>query len=262
MAYPLGAYEHLLHGLIEKGYALGPVRAYFQRDYKDPFVFIRHDVDRMAARAVRMAAVEARLGAISTYYFRCTRDGRFPLRSITRVKTFGHEVGYHYESVARAGGDIRRALEIFRKELAILRDFTSVETVAAHGSPLERASNMRLPEQVDFAKLGLLGDSSIDIDFTSVLYITDTGGTFGSAYNLRDRVLGRQLSTPTEPAALGRRLHPDSDPFVLLNCHPERWPASRLGLLQAKFSDRLGNLLKQVFAAIRGETLRRRSGNA
>ena len=54
MAYRLKRYLSLLDALRRKGYAMGPVRRYFE-GAEAPFVFLRHDVDRLPGRAVAMA---------------------------------------------------------------------------------------------------------------------------------------------------------------------------------------------------------------
>ncbi len=252
MAHMLRDYRLLLQNLATNGYSLGPVRTYFRQTFVAPFAFIRHDVDRLVSRAVRMAEMEAELDVVSTYYFRSHRARLFPRRAIARIRGLGHEIGYHYETLVRAGGDMRRAMINFREELEALRCHAPVETVAAHGSPLARDSNMGLSGRFDLSELGILGEPSVDFDFTSLLYVTDTGGTFGSSRNVRDRVPGRQLFIPTAPGALGEVLRPAEEPLVLLNCHPERWPASLPGLLQAQITDSLVNTLKMVVAAFRG----------
>ncbi|HQM33758.1 MAG TPA: hypothetical protein PKX85_14510, partial [Candidatus Hydrogenedentes bacterium] len=60
-----------------------------------------------------------------------------------------------------------------------------------------------------------------------VLYVTDTGGIFGSPHNRRDWSPGKNLREPMTPATLGRWLCPEREPLVLLTTHPERWPESR-----------------------------------
>ena len=245
MAYALARYRGLLEALLASGYALGPVESWFE-GATPPRVFLRHDVDRLPARACAMAECERELGARATYYFRCDRRGAFPADAVRRVAELGHEVGFHYETVARAGGDADRALAAFERELAALRALgVGVRTVAAHGSPLSAHANQGLADRRALERLGLLGEPGEHMDFTRVLYVTDTGGVYGSPHNLRDRVAGRNWTEPTPPDELGRRLDPAREPLVLLSSHPERWPSGAAAVLVQRGVDGLANALKQ-----------------
>ncbi|MHC4108493.1 MAG: hypothetical protein ACYSTY_10455 [Planctomycetota bacterium] len=245
MAYLLAEYVTLLETLRSRGYAMEPVRAYYGRP-EPPVIFLRHDVDRLVARAVSMARAEHELGVSSTYYFRCNAGGRFPATAVGEVAALGHEVGYHYETVSRERGDVQKAFNRFVQELGALRKIVSVVTVAAHGSPFSSHSNMEYVRTLDLSELDLLGEPAVDFDFLRVLYVTDTGGTFGNTHNVRDRVTGRNLDRAATPAQLGRMLAPESEPLVLLNCHPERWPRRRFGLVQAQATDLGVNLAKRA----------------
>ncbi|MEP0845658.1 MAG: hypothetical protein HRF50_02430 [Phycisphaerae bacterium] len=244
MAFRLDAYARLLSRLRENGYSLRPVRAYFEAPTL-PAVHLKHDVDRLPARAVAMARAEHALGAAGTYYFRCSAAGTFPAAAIREVASLGHEIGFHYECLVRERGDGRAAARRFERELAALREIAPVVTVAAHGSPLSRTSNMGQSRGLDLARLGLLGEPGVHFDFERCVYVTDTGGVFGSAHNVRDRVQGENWPTPTPPDKLALALTPGRYPLVLLNTHPERWPRGQLGMLQATISDALANAAKR-----------------
>jgi hypothetical protein len=235
----------LLGQLAEHGFRMQPIAAYFEGDSTRHDAFLRHDVDRLPTRALVMAQAESALGIASTYYFRCDRRGRFPARVIERIGALGHEVGFHYECLSRAGGDPELALERFGSELAVLRGMAQVRTVSPHGAPSSAHSNMDFARAIGLAGLDLIGDASL-IDFTAILYITDTGGTFGSPHNRRDRPApgGRILGGPTPPRRLADRLRYHGESRIVLSCHPERWPKGLAGLIQARLLDALINLAK------------------
>ena len=226
MAFPLSHYCELLAGLKENGYTLAPVRSYFENP-REHAVYLRHDVDRLPSRAVRMAQAENALGIASAYYFRSTKQGTFPEAAVQAIERLGHEIGYHYEVVTRYGAGSAEAVEAFARDLASLRKLSDVKTVAAHGSPLSGATNIGYARGLDRSALGLLGEPQTDFDFSRVLYVTDTGGIFGSPHNRRDWSPGKNLREPMTPATLGRWLCPEREPLVLLTTHPERWPESR-----------------------------------
>ena len=243
MAFPLSDYVHMLHALREAGYHFGPVRRYWE-PWTSPFIFLRHDVDRFVSRAVRMAEAEHDAGFSSTYYFRCRPGGRFPDDAIRKIAALGHEIGYHYEVVARAKGNEELANRLFCEELASLRATTEVVTVAAHGSPLSCYSNMQYSNALDLPALDLLGEPQVHMDFSRILYITDTGGVFGSPHNRRDWAGGKNLRTPTPPHFLLEVIQPETEAFVLLTTHPERWPKGRAAVMLQRALDWSANTLK------------------
>ena len=254
MAHLLGAYLALLEDLRSAGFCCRPVRDYFlARVARDAgpvaceketlTAYLRHDVDRLPQRAVAMAEAEAGRGIHASYYFRCDARMRFPERAMGRIADLGHEIGFHYESLSRTGGDRAAALALFQRELAACRAIVPVTTVAPHGAPLAASANMDLAASITSEGAELLGDAT-DMDFTHMLYVTDTGGIFGSPYNFRDRPAGQYLSEPVAPTHLAAWLAEHGVARLTLSCHPERWPASRLGLLQARITDAAGNAAK------------------
>ncbi|WP_295886976.1 hypothetical protein [uncultured Thiohalocapsa sp.] len=257
MAHPLHAYLALLDDLRAAGFRCHPIRDYFTgnqagqgaasagEDSDTRRAYLRHDVDRLPARAVAMAEAEAARGIHSTYYFRCDARGRFPEAAMRRIAALGHETGFHYECLSRTRGDRVAAVECFARELAACRAIVPVTTVSPHGAPLAASSNMDFTASIDAQALGLLGDAT-DMDFTDMLYVTDTGGTFGSQYNLRDHVAGRNLDHPIAPKGLARRLIDGDERRIVLSCHPERWAVGRLALLEASAREIALNLLKLV----------------
>ncbi len=251
MAHPLVAYSKLIERLLEKGYRAGPVRDYFA-GIEPPYLFLRHDVDRLTFRAVDMAEAEAALGVHGSYYFRCDARMRFDERAIRRTAELGHEIGFHYETVVRMKGRAGDVFERFNQELAALRRIAPVKTATAHGSPLAKLSNMGYTRSLDLAQFGLLGDPAVSIDFSRTLYITDTGGTYGSGHNYRDWSDGRNLTRPMSPTQLAAWLEPANEPLAVLSSHPERWPSTLPGLVQAQFTDVLVNLLKAIANRRRG----------
>jgi hypothetical protein len=225
MAFLLRSYGKMLSRMRENGYRFLPILACFENGeqvYDSPTIFLRHDVDRHPRRAVAMARLEKKLDIASTYYVRSDSKGGFNAGVVRELSSLGHEVGYHYECMSRARGDGVRAKALFVKDLAELRTLVQVKTISAHGAPLSRHSNMDW--SISPADHDLLGEPQKDFDYKKVLYITDTGGIFGSPHNLRDWSPGKNLSEPTPLTKLADRLSPQEEPFALISTHPERWP--------------------------------------
>lgn len=255
MAHPLHAYLALLDDLRAAGFRCHPISDYFtaQRagqgtataadDGNTPRAYLRHDVDRLPARAIAMAEAEADRGIHSTYYFRCDRGMRFPEAAMRRIADLGHETGFHYECLSRTRGDHAAAIARFAKELTACRAIVPVTTVSPHGAPLAASSNMDFTASIDPKSLDMLGDAT-EIDYADMLYVTDTGGSFGSPHNLRDRPTGRCLTQVVPPARLAAWTAEQGIVRLTLSCHPERWPAGNLGLAQAWLTDGAGNAAK------------------
>jgi hypothetical protein len=78
---------------------------------EEPVVFIRHDIDVTLTRAVELARVEREWGVVSTYHVMIdspfydvrSDESRAMLREILAL---GHEVGLHYDVVARRTVDV------------------------------------------------------------------------------------------------------------------------------------------------------------
>ncbi|EGV30434.1 lipopolysaccharide biosynthesis protein [Thiorhodococcus drewsii AZ1] len=258
MAHSLTKYASLLDELAAAGYRFHPIRDYFAAPAKQPFVYLRHDVDRLPERAVTMAEAEAKGSIRATYYFRCDKHMRFPEAAMRRIADLGHETGFHYESLSRCKGDSDAALALFERELAACRSLVPVDTVAPHGAPLSAASNMDFSTGIGPERFALLGDAT-GIDFTDILYLTDTGGTFGSPYNLRDRVAGRELPGPIHPVRLAAHVIGQQETRLVLSCHPERWPSGMLALTEARARDSATNLAKRLLQHLRASDFRTRA---
>jgi hypothetical protein len=89
------------------------------------------------------------------------------------------------------------ALESFKENLAKLRELVPVKTICMHGSPMSKWDNRLLWKYYDFHDFGITGEPYFDVDFNSVLYLTDTGRRWdGGSVSIRDKAsgVGRQVS--------------------------------------------------------------------
>ncbi|MFQ5575670.1 MAG: hypothetical protein ACE5G8_01640 [Anaerolineae bacterium] len=217
-----------------------------------PLIVLRHDVDRAPAAALRMAQLEARLGMRASYYFRTTR-AVFKAPIIARLHRLGHEVGYHYEVLVRAGGNPTRAIEQFAAELARFRRLAPVHTISMHGSPLSRWNNLDLWQTHRFERFDLLGDATLSIDYRNLYYFTDTGRSWAPGpFNLRDRPPARQPERPIHATDdLIRFLTAPPACPVIISAHPNRWAAGWPGWVAGAAADWAVNRLKWIAAQTR-----------
>src|SRR5690606_27946736 len=129
----------------------------------------------------------------STYYFRA-KPNVFKPDIIRTILRYGHEIGYHYENLSDTNGDIKRALEDFEKNLLRFREITPITTISMHGRPLKPYDNRDLwrdPSRHALLKeqFGILGEIYLDIDYSDIAYISDTGRNWtADVANVRDKV--------------------------------------------------------------------------
>jgi hypothetical protein len=262
MIFSLAYYETMLANIAASGRIVLPVADALALDpaHAAAYCVMRHDVDRIPARAVRMARLEQEHGIRSTYYFRCTRDDRFPNSAIEAIAGCGHEVGLHYETLSRCGGDVGNAVEAFGRDLAAFRAIAPCTTVSMHGAPLSRFNNQDLVAYLDLDALGIEGDAVVHMRRLKPVYITDTGGAWnaGASRNFRDVAGDAATNVPdlSRPDAALPFLA-GIDRLLYLSCHPERWPATAAGRAQVFVVDSLANFAKLVLRASVFEESRR-----
>jgi len=95
---------------------------------------------------------------------------------------------YHYETLDKANGSFKKAIEIFKNELHEFRKVSDIKTICMHGNPLKPWSNRDLWTRYDFRDFGILGEPYLSIDYRGVLYLTDTGRRWDGKYSVKDAV--------------------------------------------------------------------------
>lgn len=225
MDFTLHIYENLLKNLINKGYYFQTVTDFITNP-KQKVVVLRHDVDRLAINSLKTAILENNLNIKGTYYFRIVKES-FNKDIIKKIYDLGHEIGYHYEDLTIAKGNIDKAYELFCKNLKKLRSIVPINTICMHGSPTSRWDNRQIWLKYDYKNLDIIGEPYLDIDFNEVLYLTDTGRCWnGNKYSIRDKVstnrnFNYNLKTTFD---LINAIKTDSLPDkIMITIHPQRW---------------------------------------
>jgi hypothetical protein len=230
MDFTLKTYRHLLNTLLEKGYEFALYKDFCPEQKHQKIAVLRHDVDKAPLHSLKTAEIEHELGIAGTYYFRIVKQS-FNRNIIKSIAALGHEIGYHYEDLALAKGDVNKAIQLFEKHLNSFADLYKIETIVMHGSPASRYDNRLLWEHYTYHKFGIRKEPYFDIDFSRVLYLTDTGRRWnGRSVSVRDKEL-----TGPKPAlsssynfrttddiinALKKGALPD---HIMFNFHPQRW---------------------------------------
>lgn len=251
--FTLNTYEKLLHQIRKANYQSRTMQEFLQtpQNSDDKIIVLRHDVDRRPQNALRMAQLEEKLNFKSTYYFR-HMPHTFKADKILEIASMNHEIGYHYETLAKARGNYEKAYQIFTDELEDFRNLYHVRTACMHGRPLSKWDNRDLWKQFDYHSLGIIGEPYLSINYQEVLYITDTGRRWdGQKYNLRDKV----DSSNNQPlikttAELSTFLKNNSRP-IILQTHPERWAYSLPNFLVSYGSDLAANAIKSILLRVR-----------
>jgi hypothetical protein len=243
----LRTYRKLLESYLEEHYHPIALEDYFMKGLENEgTLLLRHDVDRDPERSLEMARIEHEIGLRGTYYFR-TIPGVFNPSIIHSIAELGHEIGYHYEDLARCKGDMKRALEAFRRNLEALRACYPVRTVCMHGSPLSRHDNRRIFEHLDPEQEGILGEPYLHIEPGSFFYLSDTGGHWdGGASSVRDSsegdLYGIRTSFELMSALHARRLPSQIHQTV----HPQRWIDARITWLREQGLQSIKNGIKRI----------------
>ncbi len=186
--FTLSTYIKLLHAFIDNGYDLIPFRDFYLDDQNNKCICIRHDVDRIPFNSVVFARILNQKKLRGTFFFRSVISNK-DKKSIVHIANLGHEIGYHYESLSTKKGNFQTAITDFKKNLELLRELVAINTICMHGSPLSRYDSRRLWKEYEYREYGIIAEPYFDIDFSEVLYLTDTGRRWnGDSVAVRDKL--------------------------------------------------------------------------
>lgn len=186
--FTLKTYQELISAFKGKEYQFLTFEEYMTSTTEGKVLILRHDVDEKAWNALKMAKVENELGVKATYFFRIVKQSNVP-EVIKEIVNLGHEVGYHYEDLATAEGDINKALESFKQNLNYFRQFYPVKSICMHGSSTSKYDNRTIWNVHKLSDFGLTGEPYLSVDFNKVYYLTDIGRAWdGGRFAVRDVV--------------------------------------------------------------------------
>lgn len=222
---------------------------------------IRHDVDARPLFSLRVAQEEAKMGAKATYYFRSMHFASHK-ETIRAIADLGHEIGYHYECLTTCNGDMAAAYNDFCNNLDELRKIVPVASACAHGSPRSPWSSQDIWNQYDYHASGIEHESMIDTDFSTTLYLTDTGRRWdGYRVAVRDKVPQYQdewnkaglsfHSTDDIIHAINNIDHPIHQKALLINTHPQRWMPFGMPWVKEAALQNTKNIVKRIIVSIR-----------
>ena len=109
-------YEEFLKQIKSTNYQTYTIAQFLEKKPNNHVIMLRHDVERTFKETWWMAKLEHNYGVVSTYYIRKKNDVFIPDK-LKEIVSMGHEIGYHYETLDKASGNVEKAIEIFKEEL-------------------------------------------------------------------------------------------------------------------------------------------------
>jgi len=267
MDFTANMYKEILVALKNNGYSFLLIKDFIASDkLPERYVLIRHDVDLDPFIQLEFAEMEAEMNIFTSYYFRYI-DKIFKKDIISKIYTLGHEIGYHYEVNTKAQGDSKLALELFQEELREFQSNWNTQTICPHGGSFNpdfnayglgaiiknlpvflfkrkelysNWSNFSICRNQNFTDFNLLGDAYDSIDFSEILYLSDTGRSWGKKHKRLDRVqlrINKEVDIKSSKHLI-QMIEAGYYPHIYLLIHLEQW--------KDNFKDWLGWYLAQL----------------
>ena len=257
MDFTIRKYKELLLSLQQQGYQFITFEQYCtQNKPTGQWVILRHDVDRKPQNSLATAQIEHSLGIRASYYFRIVSDSNQP-EYIRQIAALGHEIGYHYEDMAIANGNAEKAFLHFQQQLAYFRQFYPVCTICMHGAPTSQWDGRELWKQYDYRSVNIIGEPYFDMDFSEVLYLTDTGRCWdGYNVSVRDKIPVYQDEWVTQGLVyhttndLIRAIQVGQTPRrLMITTHPQRWTDNCWAWTKELLLQSVKNMIKRIIIA-------------
>ena len=221
--FTFDSFGKLLDRFRSGNFLIVPFSDFYSRKWESGrCLILRHDVDRFPFQTLRMARMEAAMDIASTYFFRIVPT-IFKPEIIREVAAMGHEIGYHYEDLSICNGDTKKSIDLFERNLDRLREFYPVRTICMHGSPLSKWDNKSLWKHYNYKSFGIEADTSLDVDYNKVFYISDNGrGWNRTGVSIRDKVDTAFNIKIKDTNHLIELVKTNSLPdHIMLNAHPD-----------------------------------------
>ena len=245
MDFTLSKYGELCKAILKSNYKVLTVKDYLIKEPKKNFIILRHDVDKSPNNALKMAKIEKRYGLRSTFYF---RTKTFVPDVVKKIAKLNHEIGYHYEVLDKAKGNYKKAIEIFKNELKELRKFCEIRTICSHGNPLTKWNNLKLWEKYDFEKFGILGEVFLSLDFSKIVYYSDTGRNWsevGVKESIKDNKKKIQINSTDELIEIIKK---GRIKRMMIVTHPKRWSDTTTDWLKELILQSIKNIGKRILS--------------
>ena len=251
--YTFQIYGALLDAILEAGYQPCPYLDFLEQGSQMNKAFVlRHDVDRLPMNALTMAKIQTEKGIRATYYWRIVEES-YDEKAIREVVAMGHELGFHYEDLTLAKGDVNKAIALFEKHLDKFRQFYPVKTICMHGSPFTKWDNREIWKNYRYQDYGIIGEPYFDTDFEEVFYVTDTGRKWNNeSVSVRDRVnSGFDIPVRSTFDMIEKLKSQQMPKLMMHNVHPHRWSGSQAAWLKELVGQNAKNIIKALLIKLR-----------
>ena len=127
-----------------------------------------------------------------------------------------------------------------------------------HGAPTSRYDGRDLWKKYNYRDYGIIGEPYFDVDFSQVVYLTDTGRCWdGYKVSLRDKIEKwqdewiRQGLVFHTTEQLISWLQDDSQPKrnLMITTHPQRWTDNNGEWLKELTMQKAKNIVKRILVA-------------
>lgn len=248
--FTIKIYKTLLSATINQGYGFQTFTGFLRSPGKK-VILLRHDVDARKENSLRFAEILHKMGIHGSFYFRVVPQS-FDQQVIRVIAEMGHEIGYHYETMDTCQGDVNKAYDEFCINLETFRKIVPVNTICMHGSPRSKFDNKSIWKKYDYRELGIIGEPYFDLDFSEVLYITDTGRRWdGNKVSVRDKVeipdhFKHLVFNTTEDIinAVEKNILPGK---IMFTFHPQRWTDNPVAWINEFIGQNSKNIIKKYF---------------
>jgi hypothetical protein len=230
MDFTFKNYVDVLEAIKKSNYRTCTVLEYLKMNNEDNLIIIRHDVDSKPNRALLMAIIEEKYGVKATYYFR-TISQVFDEEIISEIHNKGHEIGYHYEALDIAKGNMHNALDIFKNDLIKLNKICTIKTICMHGNSLTKWDNRDLWKFHDFSAFNILGEAYLSIDFEKLIYISDSSRSWKKKYKSKDIYPNMNMLEIENSENLINIIENNLYNKIYLLIHPDQWSNKRSEVL-------------------------------
>lgn len=181
-------YEHYRSCLLqaqEQGYVIVPFQEVENINKNQPFLILRHDLERSVSRALAMARLENSMGLRATYFVRVHAPTYNiftynTYKALKEMQSYGHELGLHFETLDFSQITGEKPREVFLREKKVLETVldSAVMSAAAHGehTSVGLEHNRSFFDTISKEEVGIHNDA-YDPAFTKeIKYLSDSFG--------------------------------------------------------------------------------------
>lgn len=245
--FTLKKYTELIKAISKSEYKKITFKEYFTMTQPQNMIIIRHDIDKLPENALKLAVIESSYGINATYYFRTIKKVFIP-EIIKEIAMMGHEIGYHYETMSQANGNLDYAYFLFCNNLNKLREIAEISTICMHGSSFSKYDNRLLWKNFEYRSLGILGEPYLDLNYKNINYFSDTGGTWKDFGQRTRDIIQSDLKVFLQNTddLIGQIKSLNFNKAVIL-MHPDRWNDNIIFWNYEFITKNIKNFIKLVY---------------